>query len=227
MIKLSNTYNYRSGPSTYELTRWPPILKPQTSLTKPPSHQSKPSHPASISNLESFSEIIKIIKAVKLSSPHNEKVKNNGKSKLYHKFSIILKPLKSLSPPQTLVTENLKLIKVLVKELSIKNIKNSKILTCCFLRLCSSLTEDSTCHDAGQGSQSEADSEDSDEAVVVIVGQQHCISRVIMLLIYHAYSLLTPTQSYQDDPQGAEGNGVRQSAKEDINVDVRRTFKMP
>ena len=46
--------------------------------------------------------------------------------------------------------------------------------------------------------------------------------KIIYMLIHTC--LLTPTQSYQDDPRGAKGNGVRQSAKEDINANVRRTF---
>ena len=219
MTKLFNTYNFRSGPSTYELKRWPPILKPPTSLPKSPSHQSKPRHPASISNLESLSEIIKIIKMVKLSRPHNEKVKHNEQSKIYHKFSIILKPLKSLFPPQTVT----KKFKSVGKRALYKKHKNLKILTC-FLRLCSSLTEDFACHDTGQDSQSQAGSDDSDKAVVVvIVEQHHGVSRDTMLLISHAYSLLTLTQCYQDDPRGCGGSGVQQVFKEEKKINLWRT----
>ena len=112
---------------------------------------------------------------------------------------------------------------MLVRGPSIKNIKNLKILTC-FLRLCSSLTEDFACHDTGQDSQSQAGSDDSDKAVVVvIVEQHHGVSRDTMLLISHAYSLLTLTQCYQDDPRGCGGSGVQQVYKEEKKINLWRT----
>ena len=219
MTKLFNTYNFRSGPSTYELKRWPPILKPPTSLPKPPSHKSKSRHPASISKFELLSEIIKVIITVKLSRPHKENLKQNEHSKLNHKFSISLKPLKSLFPPQTVT----KKFKSVGKRALYKKHKNLKILTC-FLRLCSSLTEDFACHDTGQDSQSQAGSDDSDKAVVVvIVEQHHGVSRDTMLLISHAYSLLTLTQCYQDDPRGCGGSGVQQVFKEEKKINLWRT----
>ena len=85
------------------------------------------------------------------------------------------------------------------------------------------MTEDSTCHDAGQDSQSEAGSQDGDETVVVIVGQQHGVNRDTLLLISHAHSLLTLTQCYQDDPRGAGGSGDQQVFKEEKKINLWRT----
>ena len=211
MTKLFNTYNF----STYELK---PILKPPTSLPKIPSHKSKPRHQASISNQEFLSEIIKVIKVVKLSRHHKEKLKQNEQSKLDHNFSILLKPLKSLFPPQT-VTKKFKSVD---KRVLYKKLKNLKILTS-FLRQCSFLTEDFSCHDTGKDSQSQAGSEDSDNAVVVVfVEQHHGVSRDTMLLISHACSLLTLTQRYQDDPRGCGGSGVQQVYKEEKKINLWR-----
>ena len=118
----------------------------------------------------------------------------------------------------------LRLLKVLVRGPS----KTFKIIYMlihtCFLHL-GSLANESASQDAGNGNHSEVANHDHDD-VIIYLGH-HNASRDILLLIYHVYSLLTPTQSYQDDPRGAKGNGVRQSAKEDINANVRRTFKMP
>ena len=118
----------------------------------------------------------------------------------------------------------LRLLKVLVRGPS----KTFKIIYMlihtCFLHS-GSLANESASQDAGNGNHSEVANHNHDD-VIIYLGH-HNASRDILLLIYHVYSLLTPTQSYQDDPRGAKGNGVRQSAKEDINANVRRTFKMP